>query len=163
MSSRTWNLTLELIADRGRLRRSVGSFRDSDDAIQTVSERLLNADREPDAAYLTAAVRNAAVDRYRAETTRKKYEEQFAAFSDTTDRLTPEVRAEGAEALTALQQAIDELEPVNREIFVRALVYDEPRASIAHSLGLKLPTIEKRLAKSRRYCFDRVRPHIDDD
>lgn len=152
-----------LLGDRSSLRRSVSSYRDADDAIQIVSERLLSADREPDPAYLKAAVRNAAVDRYRAETTRKRYEDQFAVQSDTADRLSPDVLAEGAEALTALQRAIDELEPVNREIFIRALVYDEPRASIAAGLGLKLPTIEKRLAKSRRHCFDRVRPFIEAD
>ena len=148
-------------ASRAQLRRWLSSTDDADDVMQTVGEKLLRFDVEPTSAYLVAMFRNAAVDAVRAETTRRKYEVQYAAEADTVDAETPERRLAGVQALEALQSAIDELSPVNREIFVRAYVDEEPRKTIADALGLRLSTVEKRLAKAKRHCLAQLQPHLD--
>ena len=97
----------------------------------------------------------------RAEATRRHYEAQYAAEADTVDHETPERRLAGLRALEALESAMAELGPVNRDIFVRAYLDEQPRAAIAEALGLRLSTVEKRLAKARRHCIARLRPHLD--
>lgn len=146
---------------RARPRRWLGSAADADDIAQTVGEKLLKFDAEPSPAYLAAMFRSAHVDAVRAETTRRHYEAQYAAEADTVDHETPERRLAGLRALEALESAMAELGPVNRDIFVRAYLDEQPRAAIAEALGLRLSTVEKRLAKARRHCIARLRPHLD--
>lgn len=148
---------------RARPGRWLGSAADADDIAQTVGEKLLKFDAEPSPAYLAAMFRSAAVDAVRAEATRRHYEAQYAAEADTdtVDHETPERRLAGLRALEALESAMAELGPVNRDIFVRAYLDDQPRAAIAEALGLRLSTVEKRLAKARRHCIARLRPHLD--
>ena len=149
------------MASRAQLRRWLSSTDDADDVMQTVGEKLLRFDAEPSSAYLAAMFRSAAVDAVRAEATRRKYEVQYATQAETVDHETPERRLAGVQALEALQSAVAELSPVNREIFVRAYVDEQPRAAIADALGLRLSTVEKRLAKAKRYCVTRLKPHLE--
>lgn len=149
------------ITGRAQLRRWLSSTDDADDVIQTVGEKLLRFDAEPTAAYLAAMFRSAAVDAVRAETTRRKYEVRYAAEADSVDAETPERRLAGIQALEALQSAVDDLSPVNREIFIRAYVDETPRKAIADALGLRLSTVEKRLAKAKRHCLAALQPHLD--
>ena len=150
-----------LSAGRGQIKRWLSCPDDADDVAQTVGEKLLSFDSDPERGYIVAMFRSAAVDAVRAATTRRKYEVQYAEQAATVDHDTPERRLAGTQALEALQDAIAELGPLNQEIFVRAYVDDQPRAKIAEALGLRLSTIEKRLAKAKRHCLSRVGPHLD--
>ena len=150
-----------LSVSQTRLRRWLGSQDAADEAIQTVGEKLLRSGAKPSPAYLFAMFRSAAVDTFRAETTRREYEAEYALQAETVDHQTPERRLAGVKAVEALQSAIAELSPVNREIFLRAYVDDQPRAEIAAALGLRLSTVEKRLARARRHCLAQTRPYLD--
>ena len=150
-----------LSASRARLRRWLGSTDNADDVIQTVGEKLLRSDAKPCGAYLLAMYRSAAIDVLRAETTRRQYEEQYGEQADTVENETPERRLASVQALEALQSAIARLSPVNQEIFVRAYVDGQRRADIAGALGLRLSTVEKRLAKAKRHCLEQIQPHLD--
>ena len=150
-----------LIAGRTQLKRRLGSTDDADDVVQRVGEKLLRSGAMPSRPYLLAMLRNAAVDAVRAETTRRAYEEAYATQADTVDHETPERRLESVQALEALQSAIADLSPVNQEIFVRAYIDDQPRTEIAAALGLRLSTVEKRLAKAKRRCLAQIQSHLD--
>lgn len=150
-----------LYAQRLRLRRWVRAPEDAADVAQTVEEKLLRSGQDPNAAYLTTTLRNAAIDAQRAASTRALHESQFAEQAAWVDDRTPERCASGQQAYAALKAALETLSPLNREIFLRACVHDEPRALIAAALGLKLSTIEKRLAKARAHCVERIAPYID--
>ncbi len=150
-----------LSAGRMQLERWLGSTDDANDVIQTVGEKLVRSGTQPGRAYLFAMFRSAAVDAVRAETTRREYQVQYAEQADTVDYQTPERRLAGTQALEALQSAVAKLSSVNQEIFVRAYVDDQPRAEIAEALGLRLSTVEKRLAKAKRHCFTQIQAHLD--
>lgn len=154
---------LESLLGRGRqLRLGVGDSAAIDDAVQTVGEKLLRSGARPDAPYITTMVRNATIDDLRAETTRRAYESSFAQHAGALVGVGPEESLYGEQALEALYRALDELTALNREIFIRAYIDGEPRAQIARILGLKLSTIEKRLAQAKRHCLKRLTPYLDD-
>ncbi|MEM8814282.1 MAG: sigma-70 family RNA polymerase sigma factor [Pseudomonadota bacterium] len=149
-----------LLAGRKQLRRWLGSTADADEVTQTVGEKLLKTGVKPNPAYLFTMYRNAAVDAIRAETTRREYEAEYARHAETVEQQTPERRLASTQALEALQSAVASLSPLNREIFVRAYVDDQPRAHIADALGLRLSTVEKRLAKAKSHCMARIQHHL---
>ncbi|MEM1411279.1 MAG: sigma-70 family RNA polymerase sigma factor [Pseudomonadota bacterium] len=154
-------LSLEqLITSRKKLEHLLGSRADVDDVMQTVRAKLVTLDTEPGPAYLHTMLRNAAVDKLRADTTRRNYEHAYAATASVVDASTPEDKLAGLQAIEALNAAIAELNPLSQEIFLRGCVDEQPRAEIAEALGLRLSTIEKRLAKAKRFCLARVRQHL---
>lgn len=140
----------------------MGEIAFSDDALQTVREKLLRSGARPDASYAATMLRNAAIDGFRAERTRREYEARYAHQAHQEDSLGPEASLHGEQALAALYRALEELSALNREIFIRACIDGEPRKHIARILGLKLPTIEKRLAAAKRHCLERLAPYLDE-
>ncbi|MEM7501595.1 MAG: RNA polymerase sigma factor [Pseudomonadota bacterium] len=134
---------------------------DAEDVLQNVAEKLIRKRLDPDAGYLTRIVQNAATDQTRAELTRAGYETACGEQAERIDRRSPDRVVEAIEALEALQRAVLDLRPLCREIFVRCYVQGQTQASVAKELGLHLSTVEKRLARARLYCFDKVRDHID--
>lgn len=152
-----------LLAHRSRLQRLVGSPELADETMQAVSEKLAKADAVPSDGYLFAMLRNAAIDTVRAQATRREYEQAFAEQASTVDQAGPERLLAGRQALVALQQAINALNAIDQELFVRAYIEQCPRAEIAAELNLKLSTVEKRLAKARRYCLLQIEPFFAPD
>ena len=134
---------------------------DAEDVLQIVAEKLWRLPREHSGPYLSRTLRNAAVDRQRSSRTRRKYEAAFGAQLSVVDERSPERVVEAIQAIEALQCAVAELKPLNQEIFLRCCVEGHPQTAVAASLGLHVSTVEKRLAKARRHCFDRIRHHLD--
>ncbi|MEM6582263.1 MAG: RNA polymerase sigma factor [Pseudomonadota bacterium] len=152
-----------IVNQRHWLQRLLGSRDSADDVIQTVCEKLLRSDVEPNQAYLNKMSRSAAIDTVRAETTRREYEQASAVFLDNSSTENPEQYIAAEQAVDALEAALAELGPLNREIFYRAYVACEPRAEIAKSLGFKISTIEKRLTKTRRHCWSHISSIVSPD
>ncbi|MEM1191460.1 MAG: sigma-70 family RNA polymerase sigma factor [Pseudomonadota bacterium] len=161
MTARTILTSASVLMYGERLRRRLGDTPDVEDAIQNVGEKLVRSELKPDAPYLVTMLRNAAIDTLRAEQTRRKYEGAYAEHRGAEDALSPENASAALQSMDALHRALDDLSPVNREIFLRAYVDGQPRAQIAEILGLRLPTIEKRLAKAKRHCLERLAPYLD--
>ncbi|MEM1403424.1 MAG: sigma-70 family RNA polymerase sigma factor [Pseudomonadota bacterium] len=136
---------------------------DIDDVIQTVCEKVLRSGAPPSSAYLSVMFRNAAIDRMRAAEARQRNEDQYAVEADFIDERGPASGVQWLEALELLESALQELSPLNRELFIRAYVKGQPRAEIACALDLRLSTVEKRLAKAREHCYKKVRSQLNDD
>ncbi|MEM8563973.1 MAG: RNA polymerase sigma factor [Pseudomonadota bacterium] len=163
MTTNTLSVWSSLLAHRPKLQRLVGSRELADESMQAVSEKLAKADTVPSDGYLFAMLRNAAIDSVRAQATRCEYEQAFAEQASTVEHLDPERMLAGQQALMALQQAINELNSIDQELFVRAYIEQCPRADIATEFNLKLSTVEKRLAKARRYCLRQIEPFFAAD
>ncbi|MEM9623900.1 MAG: sigma-70 family RNA polymerase sigma factor [Pseudomonadota bacterium] len=150
------------LTERIRLQRWVGSLDRADDVRQIVAEKLLVKGAAPNQGYLMRMLRNTAIDIARSEKTRQNYEQAFATEAETLDLLSPERQLQADQMIVALQRAVSELQPLNQEIFLRAFLDEQPRREIARELGLKQPTVEKRLAKARQHCLHRLREHLVD-
>ncbi|MEM6583018.1 MAG: sigma-70 family RNA polymerase sigma factor [Pseudomonadota bacterium] len=163
MITDTLSVWSSLLAHRPKLQRLVGSPELADETIQTVSEKLAKADAVPSDGYLFAMLRNAAIDSVRAQATRRDYEQAFAEQASTVEHVGPERLLAGQQALVALQRAINSLNSIDQELFVRAYIEQSPRADIAAELNLKLSSVEKRLAKARRHCLQQIAPFFAPD
>ncbi|MEM1412955.1 MAG: sigma-70 family RNA polymerase sigma factor [Pseudomonadota bacterium] len=148
-----------LLETRSWLTRWLGSPSEAEDVIQSVGAKLASRDEAPSKAYLSAMFRTAAIDAVRASRTRRGYESTFASEAECVELKTPERHAAAEQALQALEGALRSLGRLDREIFLRAHVSEQSRKEIADALGLKLSTIEKRLARARRHCLAYLAPH----
>ncbi|MEM6486304.1 MAG: sigma-70 family RNA polymerase sigma factor [Pseudomonadota bacterium] len=145
---------------RKALTRWLTRAEDVDDVLQTVGEKLLRANSPTEPAYLNRMYRNAAIDLIRAESTRHRYEQSHAIEHQLVEQRTPDRTHAGQQAVTVLDRALSELSPLNRDIFLRAYLYDQPRDAIARELGLHKSAVEKRLAKAKLHCYEIVKPHL---
>ncbi|MEM7361157.1 MAG: sigma-70 family RNA polymerase sigma factor [Pseudomonadota bacterium] len=137
----------------------LGSDDQIDESVQTVAEKLLRSGMKPGRAYAMTMLRNANIDKIRAENTRRSYEANFADEAVSVDERSAEFHVANREAITALQKAVGELSALKQEIFVRAFIQGQTRSAIASDLGLSLSNIEKKLSSVRRHCMDRLGPY----
>ncbi len=63
------------------------------------------------------------------------------------DDASPSLRVERAEELDRLRRALDELDPVDREILILRRIFDVPTAEIARRTSLAPSTVRGRLAQ----------------
>jgi RNA polymerase sigma-70 factor (ECF subfamily) len=68
----------------------------------------------------------------------------------------PERRAMADEVNQHLTQAIRDLRPKLREVFVLAYVQGQPRKEIAEALGITLKRLDKRLTQALKECRERL-------
>lgn len=57
--------------------------------------------------------------------------------------------AEQRERTRMVREAVDSMEPVDREIFLRHYFWHQPVAQIAGEMGKNVPAIKSRLARGR--------------
>lgn len=150
-----------LLANRAWFKYWLNKTPNGDDVVQTVAEKMLRSDVTANKSYTAKMLQTASIDVVRSEQTRKGYEDSYASQAAQITTLTPEHALEASQAMETLVAALSELSQLNQEIFIRACVDDQPRAAIAESLGLKLSTVEKRLAKAKQHCLKRVRPFLN--
>ena len=95
--------------------------------------------------YLGAIARSRALDRLKKEgrPTDLEYDEL------TLTAEGPEREILEREAKAALRQAVEEMGPTDREIFIRHYYYGESSSSIALELGLSPANVRKRLERGR--------------
>jgi RNA polymerase sigma-70 factor (ECF subfamily) len=72
------------------------------------------------------------------------------------EEAAPERRALAEEVNEHLVQAIKELRPSLREVFVLAYVQGQPRKQIAQDLGITLKRLDKRLTQALKDCRERL-------
>lgn len=145
--------------DRGAAHATHGI--DSRDVVQNVAEKLLKLDLAPTKSYVRRMLQNAAIDEHRARIVRTKNEDAYAHLYMDADERTPERTAQWSQALGELEKAIGELDPISEEIFFLCAVEGHTQTKAASELGLSLSTIEKRLAKAKRHCYQRIQPFVE--
>ena len=158
--SETPDLLTALTANETVLRQflvsRVGCPHVAADIYQRIAEKLLTrtdyAGISDQRAYLYQAARNEVVNYYRTEQTRRQYESESALVTGDMDHRSAERVELARENLQILNQALDELPQLTRQIFILYRVHGLKQKDIATHLRLNLSTIEKRLAKAIKHC-----------
>lgn len=175
MTERDSDITATVVRERTRLvnfiRRRIRDPNDAEDILQDVFHEFVQAYRLPApieqaSAWLFRAARNRIVDRFR-----KKKEEPLADLSDDDDEAGSEYRLDlnlpahdaGPEAqyaravlLEALQDALDELPPNQRDVFIAHELEGLSFKDIAARSGVALNTLLAR----KRYAVLHLRARL---
>lgn len=175
MTERDSDITATVVRERTRLvnfiRRRIRDPNDAEDILQDVFHEFVQAYRLPApieqaSAWLFRAARNRIVDRFR-----KKKEEPLADLSDDDDEADSEYRLDlnlpahdaGPEAqyaravlLEALQDALDELPPNQRDVFIAHELEGLSFKDIAAQSGVALNTLLAR----KRYAVLHLRARL---
>lgn len=135
------------------------------DIVQDVFMRVLEAgttgSAEADRRVIYAAARNAAIDLGMMTARRARLmagvlpEQIMPALAGGGSKL------EAKQAIAALDEALAELSPRAREIFLLHRVHGEPTAEIAARFGISVSAVEKHLVRVLRHCQSRLAPHLD--
>jgi len=131
---------------------------DAEDAIHAVCARLLQSDSLPEdpVPYLYRCIRNAAIDQLRRARRRKEL-----PLFDLADDKEAMAAASGYPAVEALAEALNELDPLEREIIVLRIYSRCSYREISQVLDTPLNTVSSRyrrsLAKLRTILGER--PH----
>ena len=175
MTERDSDITATVVRERTRLvnfiRRRIRDPNDAEDILQDVFHEFVQAYRLPApieqaSAWLFRAARNRIVDRFR-----KKKEEPLADLSDNDDEAGSEYRLDlnlpahdaGPEAqyaravlLETLQDALDELPPNQRDVFIAHELEGLSFKDIAAQSGVALNTLLAR----KRYAVLHLRARL---
>lgn len=113
--------------------------------------------------FLYRVAMNSVIDRYRSAALHRttsiddvptSHSLQFAAPDPS-----PEDHAIGAQRLAILQDAIDDLPPRCRQVFLMHRVLLLTQRAIAEELGISTQMVEKHIAKALLRCAERLRLH----
>lgn len=165
MSETSWAALRDLLVDRyDELRtRLAKRLRSTDLANETLQEtwvRLARAGsagtlRSPEA-YLFRVALNVAADARDSQERRLNYSEVEPLMALNEDELDPERFAEAKSEISALAQALDELPPRRREIFIMARIDELPHRVIAERTGLSARMVDRELRKALDHCGGRL-------
>lgn len=165
MTETSWAALRELLVDRyDELRtRLAKRLRSTDLANETLQEtwvRLARAGsagtlRSPEA-YLFRVALNVAADARDSHDRRLSYSEVEPLMALSEDELDPERFAEARSEIDALAQALDELPPRRRAIFIMARVDELPHRVIAERTGLSVRMVDRELRKALDHCGERL-------
>lgn len=108
--------------------------------------------------YLFKIANNLAIDHHRARArTRCSSPEDESALIEYPDAAaTPEAATLAKEELAVAFQALEELSPLCRRIFVLNRFEGLPHREIADRLGIHLSTVEKNIARALNHCRRRL-------
>ena len=145
--------------------RYLHSADEAEDAVQTVFARIWRGHTEwrvtgPLASYLYLAVRNASCDRIRRDAVARQWREK------QVDALRHEAPANGqdsdailaaSELDAAMERALSELTPKQREVYLLRIRQDLSYAEIGQRLGIATKTVENHLAAAYKELRARLR------
>lgn len=181
MTDRDSEITATLVRERTRLvnfiRRRIRDQDDAEDILQDVFHEFVQAYRLPApieqaSAWLFRAARNRIVDRFR-----KKKEQSLADLPGSEDEADSEYRLDltlpahdaGPEALyarslllKALQEALDELPPNQREVFIAHELEGRSFKELAAQSGVALNTLLARKRYAVLHLRARLQPIYDE-
>jgi RNA polymerase sigma factor (sigma-70 family) len=180
-SERDINLAATVARERSRLgtfiRRRVRDPMEAEDLLQDVLEELVEAYRLPEpleqaSAWLFRVARNRIIDRFRRNRRRQSTDLKGATDeSDENHRLNLELPGldQGPEALyarstvlEALQGALDELPPEQREVFVEHELEGRSFKLMAETSGVPLNTLLARKRSAVLHMRRRLQAVYDD-
>lgn len=165
MTETSWATLRDLLVDRyddlrNRLARRLRSPDLASDSLQETWLRLnrmgsAGSLRSPEA-YLFRMALNVAADARDSQKRRLTYSEVEPLMALDEDELDPERFAEARSDVNALAQALDELPPRRRAIFIMARVDELPHRVIAERTGLSVRMVDRELRKALDYCGERL-------
>ncbi|HSE60595.1 MAG TPA: RNA polymerase sigma factor [Nitrospiraceae bacterium] len=108
--------------------------------------------------YLFRIANNLVIDHHRARArTRCSSPEDESALVEYPDAAaTPEAAILAKEELAVVLQALEELSPLCRRIFILNRFEGLPHREIAARLGIHLSTVEKNIARALNHCRQRL-------
>jgi RNA polymerase sigma factor (sigma-70 family) len=143
-----------------QLARRLGSADLADDVMQDAYLRLQRMDDvqpvQHPRTYLFRIALNVAADRRRSETRRLARSEIELLLRLEHDELDPERIAEGRSAVRLLAEALQELSPRRRAIFVAARLEGIPHPEIAARFGISTRYLERELKQALDHCSERL-------
>lgn len=110
-------------------------------------------------AWLYRVVRNLLADEYRSRSRRPDFLDLDAVAEYRTAETDPFTAEEEEDFWSVLEEALDQLPPKQREVFVRNELEGETLAEIAESLGESIKTIISR----KQYARRRLRDLLDEE
>lgn len=165
MTETSWAALRDLLVDRydelrNRLAKRLRSADLANDTLQETWLRLARGGnagplRSPEA-YLFRMALNVAADERDSQKRRLSYSEIDPLMKLDEDELDPERFAEARSDVSALAQALDELPPRRRAIFIMARVDELPHRVIAERTGLSVRMVDRELRKALEYCGERL-------
>lgn len=169
-----WQNTLaKLFEDhRGKLvsmaSRRVRDRETAVEIVQDVYARLMRAgDRgsdEENTKVLYASVRNAVIDHHRSTAGRANVMNGILPVQLwQNETSSPQEHAQSRQALSALDQALLELTPKAREMFILHRIDGMSNMKLAKKYGISVSAVEKQLARTMRHCQERLADYRDVD
>ena len=159
-------LTLDRLLNDTSLRNTLKQWlsepADADDVLQQVAEKAIR-ERIPihSNGYLSAVLRNSAIDLCRANGRREHNTRGIAPQFENSVAPAPEKSLQAVQAISAVQAVLDHQPPLSRKIFKLYHVLGLTQPEIAQCLGIHLSTVEKRLARVRKGCLKELEAHLD--
>ncbi len=143
------------------LSRKLGCADTANDVLQMVSEQILRGKAADSVtnpvAYVYRAASNTANTLQRTTATRLAYENQATLRDSHSEIENPESYVSRDEAVKVIERALDELPLLTRKMFIAYRIHGMRQQDIAHSFGVSLSTVEKRIAKATLLCHRRLR------
>lgn len=100
--------------------------------------------------WILSITRNCCIDRLRKGKTRHRYEEQYRQIAPTSDdRGNPENQVRQNESASRLYEALEKLNPMNRDIVLLKEIQGLKLNDVARILGLPVGTIKSRSNRAR--------------
>lgn len=146
---------------RAYFAKRVDRREDVDDLFQELMSRLWSFDGErvienPDG-YIFQAAANLLKERYRKAGTRNSAVAEIPFFQTASEEITPERILQGKEELRLLEQALAELPPRTRTVFLLHRYEGFKYREIAERIGVSVSAVEKHIAAAMRHIADRMR------
>lgn len=145
------------------LRRRTKDAEVAADLVQDLFVRLLSIrtilpDQQQARAYVFRMAVNIAIDRARCEMRRQEILNGIhLLFEDAVP--DPETLAVSRDQIRRIAEALDELPPKCREVFMLARVQGLPHKEIAAHLGVSISLVEKYQSRAFRHCKGRLAEH----
>jgi RNA polymerase sigma-70 factor (ECF subfamily) len=109
------------------------------------------------ASFSVSVVNNLILDHHKAgHTNGYKIFERSDSAQQPVDNLTPEVSVYAQQRLTLLQQAIAELPPRCKQVFLLHKFEHHSHAAIAEMLGISVNMVEKHVMRALAHCRQRL-------
>ena len=123
-----------------------------DTYVRLASRGLSEAVRNP-RALLYRVAGNLAIDQLRLQETRARYVTSMPLSENLPDsRPSAETEIDAKQRLALLMEAVDELPPRCRQVFVLRKFEDFDQSEIAATLGISRNMVEKHLRKALLHC-----------
>lgn len=145
---------------RSYFAKRVDRQEDVDDLVQELLSRLWASGHEqkienPDG-YVFQAATNLLRERYRKAGTQSSAIAQFPFFRPVSEEITPERILQGKDELRLLEQALAELPPRTRTVFLLHRFEGFKYREIAERIGVSVSAVEKHIAAAARHITTRM-------
>lgn len=149
------------------VRKTVGSADTAAELVQDVFARALAAgprhSEDDDRRVLYASARNAAIEHYRSQKRRSGIMSSLLPEQLVMPLPSPEAGVHARQTLSALDDALSQLSPRCREIFILRRVEGLSNDEIASRHGISVNSVEKHIARALRHCQTCLAEHFRED